>query len=308
VQIYLPIADLPVNIFMILAMGLAVGFISGMFGIGGGFLMTPLLIFLGITPAVAVASVTGHIAASSCSGAISYWRRRALDIPLACMLLAGGVLGTAFGVWLFTKLRAIGQLDLTIGLSYVLLLSIVGALMVAESVRAIIRSYKGKAVELRKSGAHTWFHGLPFKIRFKRSRIYVSAIPVWVIGFTIGFIGAVMGIGGGFLLVPMLIYLLRVPTATVIGTSMALTLLTMAFATVMHAATNQLVDAVLALILMVGGVIGAQFGTRAGQKISGERLRLLLGLLVLAVGLRFAFNLVLTPDELFTVRPLEGGP
>jgi len=168
VQIYLPIADLPVNIFMILAMGLAVGFISGMFGIGGGFLMTPLLIFLGITPAVAVASVTGHIAASSCSGAISYWRRRALDIPLACMLLAGGVLGTAFGVWLFTKLRAIGQLDLTIGLSYVLLLSIVGALMVAESVRAIIRSYKGKAVELRKSGAHTWFHGLPFKIRFKR--------------------------------------------------------------------------------------------------------------------------------------------
>jgi hypothetical protein len=306
VQIYLPIADLPVNIFMILAMGLAVGFISGMFGIGGGFLMTPLLIFLGITPAVAVASVTGHVAASSCSGAISYWRRNALDIPLACTLLTGGILGTAFGVWLFTKLRSIGQLDLTIGLSYVVLLSIVGALMVAESVRAIVRRHKGKPVELRKSGAHTWFHGLPLKVRFKRSRIYVSAIPVWVIGFTIGFIGSVMGIGGGFLLVPMLIYLLRVPTATVIGTSMALTLITMAFATIMHAVTNQLVDAVLALILMVGGVIGAQFGTRAGQKISGERLRLLLGLLVLAVGLRFAFNLVLTPEELFTVRPLEG--
>ena len=214
-QIYLPIADLPVNIFVILAMGLAVGFISGMFGIGGGFLMTPLLIFLGISPAVAVASVTGHVAASSCSGAISYWRRRAIDVALAFMLLAGGILGTAFGVWLFTFLRAIGQLDITIGISYVLLLTAVGALMVFESLNAIIRTRQGKPVELRRPGSHTWFHGLPFKIRFKRSGIYVSAIPVWAIGFTIGFIGAVMGIGGGFLLVPMLIYFLRVPTATV---------------------------------------------------------------------------------------------
>jgi uncharacterized membrane protein YfcA len=307
VQIYLPIADLPVNVFVVLAIGLAVGFISGMFGIGGGFLMTPLLIFLGVSPAVAVASVTGHIAASSCSGAISYWRRHAIDLALAFMLLGGGILGTAFGVWLFTTLRALGQLDLAIGISYVLLLGIVGALMVAESVRAIIRSRQGKPVELRRPGSHTWFHGLPFKLRFKRSHIYVSAIPVWTIGFTIGFVGAVMGIGGGFLLVPMLIYLLRVPTSTVIGTSMVLTLVTMACATVMHAATNHLVDAVLALILMVGGVTGAQFGARAGQKISGERLRLLLGLLVLAVGIRFAFNLMLTPDELYSIRPLEDG-
>jgi uncharacterized membrane protein YfcA len=307
VQIYLPIADLPVNIFVILAMGLAVGFISGMFGIGGGFLMTPLLIFLGVTPAVAVASVTGHIAAASCSGAISYWRRNALDLALAFMLLAGGILGTAFGVWLFTFLRAIGQLDITIGVSYVLLLTAVGALMVFESVKSIIRSRQGKPVELRRPGSHTWFHGLPFKIRFKRSRIYVSAIPVCAIGFTIGFIGAVMGIGGGFLLVPMLIYFLRVPTATVIGTSMVLTLVTMASATVMHAATNHLVDALLAVILMVGGVIGAQFGARAGAKISGERLRLGLGLLVLAVGIRFAFNLMLTPDDLYSLRPLESG-
>jgi uncharacterized membrane protein YfcA len=307
VQIYLPIADLPVNIFVILAMGVAVGFISGMFGIGGGFLMTPLLIFLGVSPAVAVASVTGHIAASSCSGAISYWRRRALDLALACMLLAGGILGTAVGVWLFTTLRAIGQLDITIGLAYVLLLSAVGALMVFESVRSIIRTRQGKPVELRRPGSHAWFHGLPFKIRFKRSRIYVSAIPVCAIGFTIGFVGAVMGIGGGFLLVPMLIYFLRVPTATVIGTSMVLTLVTMASATVMHAVTNHLVDALLAVILMVGGVIGAQFGARAGAKISGERLRLGLGLLVLAVGIRFAFNLVLTPDDLYALRPLESG-
>ena len=306
-QIYLPIADLPVNIFVILAMGLAVGFISGMFGIGGGFLMTPLLIFLGVSPAVAVASVTGHIAASSCSGAISYWRRSALDLALAFMLLAGGILGTAFGVWLFTFLRAIGQLDITIGLAYVLLLTAVGALMVSESVKSIVRTRQGKPVELRRPGSHAWFHGLPFKIRFKRSRIYVSAIPVCAIGFTIGFIGAVMGIVGGFLLVPMLIYFLRVPTATVIGTSMVLTLVTMASATVMHAATNHLVDALLAVILMVGGVIGAQFGARAGAKISGERLRLGLGLLVLAVGIRFAFNLVLAPDDLYSLRPLESG-
>ncbi len=304
-QIYLPIADLPVNIFLILAMGLAVGFISGMFGIGGGFLMTPLLIFLGISPAVAVASVTGHISASSFSGAISYWRRRAVDLALAFVLLAGGLIGTVSGVWLFTLLRAIGQLDITIGISYVLLLGIVGSLMVIESVRAIMRARQGKPVELRRPGSHTWIHGLPLKLRFKRSRIYVSAIPVWGIGFLIGFIGAVMGIGGGFILVPLLIYVLRVPTATVIGTSMLLTLVTMASATVMHAVTNHLVDAVLALILMVGGVTGAQFGARAGQKISGERLRLLLGLLVLAVGIRFALDLVLPPESLYSIRPLE---
>jgi uncharacterized membrane protein YfcA len=223
------------------------------------------------------------------------------------MLLAGGIIGTASGVWLFTVLRSVGQLDITIGLSYVLLLSIVGGLMVTESVRAIIRVQQGKPVELRRPGSHTWIHGLPFKLRFKRSRIYVSAIPVWGIGFIIGFAGAIMGIGGGFLLVPMLIYILRVPTATVIGTSMVLTLVTMASAIVMHAATNHLVDALLALILMVGGVIGAQFGARAGQKMRGERLRLLLGLLVLAVGLRFAFDLVLAPDSLYSVRAQDVG-
>jgi uncharacterized membrane protein YfcA len=306
VQLYLPVADLPVNVFVILAMGIAVGFISGMFGIGGGFLMTPLLIFVGVPPAVAVASVSGHIAASSCSGAIAYWRRRAIDLALALMLLAGGILGTAAGVWLFTYLRVVGQLDLTVGLSYVILLGSVGVLMMSESLRAILRSRQGKPVVLRRPGSHAWFHGLPFKVRFKRSKIYVSAIPVWVIGAIIGFIGAIMGIGGGFLLVPMLIYFLRVPTSTVLGTTMVLTMVTMASATVMHAATNHLVDAVLALILMVGGVIGAQFGARAGQKISGEWLRLLLGLLVLAVGLRFAFQLVLRPDDLYSIRPFEG--
>jgi uncharacterized membrane protein YfcA len=307
VQVYLPIAEVPVNVLLILAMGIAVGFISGMFGVGGGFLMTPLLIFVGIAPAVAVASVSTHIAASSFSGALSYWRRRALDPALALMLLVGALLGTGIGVWLFTLLRRLGQLDLAIGLSYVMLLGIVGTLMIGEGLTAILRSRKGsKSAAARKPGSHAWFHGLPIKIRFKQSRIYVSVIPVWAIGFIIGFLGAVMGIGGGFLLVPALIYLMRVPTAVVVGTTMVLTLVTMSFATVMHAATNHLVDAVLALILMIGGVMGAQFGARAGQRIRAEQLRLLLGILVLAVGLRFAFELVVQPPDLFLIRPVEG--
>ena len=307
-QIYLPIADIPVNVFLVLAMGLAVGFISGMFGIGGGFLMTPLLIFIGVQPAVAVASVTTHVAASSFSGAIAYWRRNALDGTLAITLLAGGVLGSVAGVALFTWLRALDQLDLVIGLSYVTLLGAVGVLMVAESVRAIMRSRRGKPADLRRPGSHIWFHGLPLKLRFKRSKVYVSAIPVVAIGFLIGFVGAIMGVGGGFLLVPMLIYLVRVPTVTVVGTSMVLTFLTMTWTTVLHAVTNHLVDAVLALILMVGGVIGAQFGAHAGQRIRGERLRLLLGLLVLSVGLRFALQLVLRPEDLYSIRVIGGGP
>jgi uncharacterized protein len=306
VEIYLPIADLPVNIFLLLAMGLAVGFISGMFGIGGGFLMTPLLIFIGVSPAVAVATVSTHIAASSMSGAVSYWRRRAVDLALALMLLVGGIVGTQGGVWLFTWLRTVGQLDITIGVAYVLLLTSVGGMMVADGARAMLRQRQGKPVPLRHSGSHTWIHGLPLKMRFKQSRIYVSAIPVVLIGWIMGFAGAILGIGGGFLLVPMLIYLLRVPTNVVIGTSMVLTLVTMATATVLHAATNHLVDAVLGLILMVGGVIGAQFGARAGQKMRSERLRLLLGTLVLAVGLRFAFDLVVRPEDLYSIRALEG--
>jgi uncharacterized membrane protein YfcA len=306
VQIYLPIADLPVNVFLILGMGIAIGFLSGMFGIGGGFLLTPLLIFIGIAPAVAVATVSSHIAASSFSGVLAYWRRKALDLTLASMLLTGGLVGTVGGVWLISLLRRIGQLDLAIGLAYVTLLGIVGALMITESARAIARARAGQPPTLRRPGSHAWFHGLPLKLRFKQSKIYVSVIPVWTIGFVIGLLGAMMGIGGGFLLVPALIYLLRVPTNVVIGTAMVMTLVTMTAATVLHAATNTAVDAVLALILMVGGVTGAQFGARAGQRIRSEQLRLLLGLLVLAVGLRFAVDLVVQPEDLFVLQPLDG--
>ncbi|MGM4894351.1 MULTISPECIES: TSUP family transporter [unclassified Tardiphaga] len=305
-QLYLPIADIPINVLLILAMGAAVGFVSGMFGIGGGFLMTPLLIFVGIAPAVSVASVASHIAASSFSGALSYWRRRAIDPALASVLLTGGVVGTALGVWAFTQLRNLGQLDLTISLSYVILLTAVGSLMFWEGLRALLRIRRGDPVNLRRSGSHSWVHGLPLKMRFKRSKIYLSVIPVIAVGLLIGFIGAVMGIGGSFILIPILIYWLRIPTSTVIGTSMVLTLVTMVIATLLHAVTNHLVDAVLALILMVGGVTGAQFGARAGQKIRGEHLRLLLGLLILAVGVRFAVELVIRPADLFTIRETGG--
>src|SRR5262249_23001534 len=291
----------PVNIFLILAMGAAVGFVSGLFGIGGGFLMTPLLIFVGIAPAVAGASVASPNAASSFSGAPSYWRPRAIDPALASVLLCGGIVGTALGVSTFTLLRSLGQLDLMIALSYVALLTTVGAVMAWEGLRAMLRTRSGVVIPARRSGSHGWIHGLPLKMRFKRSKIYLSVIPVVIIGIFIGFLGAVMGIGGGFILVPLMIYLLRVPTSTVIGTSMVLTLVTMVFATVLHAVTNHLVDAVLALILMVGGVTGAQFGARAGQKIRGEQLRLLLGLLILAVGIRFAVELVIRPEDLFTI-------
>jgi uncharacterized membrane protein YfcA len=303
-QIYLPIADLPVNIFLVLGIGLAVGFLSGMFGVGGGFLLTPLLIFIGISPAVAVASVSPQIAASLFSSFLAHWRRGTIDVLLGGMLLVGGITGALIGVWLFTLLRSVGQLDLMIGLSYVTLLGVVGVLMITEGLQAIHRARQGGRADRRRPGSHTWIHGLPLKLRFKRSHIYVSVIPVWVIGGIIGLLGAVLGVGGGFMLVPMLIYLLRVPTVTVIGTSMMLTVVTMVTATVMHAAADHLVDALLALILMIGGVMGAQFGVRAGQKMRGEWLRLLLGVLVFGVGLRFAYGLVVQPGDLYSIRQL----
>jgi uncharacterized membrane protein YfcA len=303
--IYLPIADLPVSIFLLLALGLAVGFVSGMFGVGGGFLMTPLLIFLGIPPGVAVASVATHITASSFSGALSYSRRRAVDIQMAMALLAGGMFGTWSGIWIFTTLRSVGQLDLMIAFSYLILLTSVGGLLVLESVRSIVRQRQNKPSLMRRSGgSHTWVHGLPLKFRFRRSKIYISLIPVVAIGYGIAVLGVIMGIGGGFLLVPMMIYLLRVPTATVIGTAAVLTTATMALATVMHAVTSHLVDVILALVLMAGGVVGAQFGAQSSQKLAPERLRFLLGFLILAVGFRFGYELISPPEHLYTIRVL----
>ena len=306
--IYLPIAELSVNMFVIFGMGAAVGFLSGLFGVGGGFLLTPLLIFSGIPPVVAVATVASQIVASSSSAALSYWRRRMVDPKLAVVLMLSGVVGTLIGVMVFNGLRSVGQLDLIIGISYVTFLGTIGGLMLTESVRAIVNARRGKAAPLRRPGQHNWVHRLPLKMRFKRSKLYVSVIPVVSLGIGIGFLGALLGIGGGFILVPALIYLLRVPTNVVIGTSLIQIVATMSVATVLHALTNFSVDIVLAIILMVGGVIGAQFGARVGQNIRGDHLRALLGLLVLAVAIRFLFGLVTPPAEPFSLTTLAGSP
>ncbi len=301
-QIYLPVAELAVNMFVLLGMGGAVGFLSGMFGVGGGFLMTPLLIFYGIPPAVAVATEANQIVAASTSGALAHWRRRGVDVRLGLVLLAGGLVGSLIGVMVFRVLRAVGQLDLLISVLYVGLLGSIGTLMIIESARAMRARRRGRPVSGRRPGQHTWIHGLPFKMRFKRSRLYVSAIPVLAIGATVGLLAAIMGVGGGFIMVPAMIYLLRVPTSVVIGTSLFQIVFVTAFTTVLHATTNYTVDVVLALILMVGGVIGAQFGAFAGHKLRGEQLRGLLALLVLAVAGRLLYDLVSTPDSLYVVE------
>ena len=305
-QIYLPIAELPVNMFIIFGMGAAVGFLSGLLGVGGGFLLTPLLIFTGIPPAVSVASVTPQVVASSASAALTYLRRRMIDLKLVGVLTIAGVVGSALGVIVFSELRRFGQLDLIVGVSYVVLLGAIGALMLTESVRAIIRTRMGRPMPLRRPGQHYWVHGLPFKMRFKRSKLYISVIPVLAIGLVIGFAGSILGIGGGFFLVPALIYLLRMPTNLVIGTSLAQIVATMTVATVLHAYTNQSVDLVLALILMIGGVIGAQFGVQAAQRIRGEQLRALMAILVLIVAARFFLELVTPPEEPFSLTTLAG--
>ncbi len=304
-NIYLPIAELSVNIFVIFGMGMAVGFLSGMFGVGGGFLMTPLLIFYNVPPAVAVATGANQIVASSISGTMAHLQRGTLDIKLGVVLLVGGILGSALGVALFTYLRNIGQLDLIISLLYVFFLGSVGTLMVVESLRARHRVKSGGKTDIRKPGQHNWVHGLPFKMRFRKSKLYLSALPVLAIGFGIGVLVSVMGVGGGFIMVPALIYLLKVPTNVVIGTSLFQIIFVTAFTTILQAATNQTVDIILALILMVGGVIGAQFGAAAGLRLRGDQLRILLGLLVLSVGLRMGYELVVTPASIYSVSSAE---
>lgn len=290
--------------FILLGMGGAVGFLSGMFGVGGGFLLTPLLIFSGIPPAVAVATVTPQIVASSTSAALSYWRRRLIDEKMTLLLAAGGIAGSGLGVLTFRALRSVGQLDLIIALAYVAFLGFIGAIMLRESVRAILRARSGRARPRRSH--HNWVHGLPFKTRFRRSKLYVSVVPIIALGAGIGFLGAVLGLGGGFIMVPALIYILRVPANVVIGTSLAYTLSTMAVATVLHATANKSVDIMLALLLMVGGVVGAQFGAQLGQAIRAEQLRALLALLILAVAMRVLFSLFARPDEIFSLTVMGG--
>lgn len=300
-NIYLPIAELSVNLFFLIGIGGVVGFLSGLFGIGGGFLLTPLLIFSGVPAPVAVASVTAQVVAGSTSGAQSYYRRGGIDFQLAFFLILAGVIGSFLGVTTFSMLRSLGQLDLVISLSYLVFLGAIGTLMLVESARTAWRNRNGRTRPTKRPGQHNWLHGLPLRVRFKRSNLYISVLPVLAIGGVIGFLGALLGIGGGFILVPALVYLLRVPGNLVIGTSLLQVLAIMAATTVLHAVDSQSVDMLLAFCLMVGAVTGAQFGASAGQKLRGDHLRALLGLIVLAVALRFAYSLLVTPDELFSL-------
>lgn len=303
-QIYLPIAETSVNIFLLLGLGGLVGFLSGMFGVGGGFLMTPLLIFVGIPPTVAVASEANQILASSISGGMAHFQKRGVDIRMGCVLLAGGLLGSAVGVQLYAVMREIGQIDLMISLCYVVFLGVIGLLMMIESIRAIHARQIGRPIPARRPGQHNWIHGLPFKMRFKVSHLYTSIIPPILIGFFVGILAAIMGVGGGFIMVPAMIYLLRMPTNVVIGTSLFQIIFVSAAVTIMHALKNQTVDVVLATILIIGGVVGAQIGARLGQKLRGEQLRALLALIVLGVGLKMLSDLLFMPAEIYSLSSL----
>jgi uncharacterized membrane protein YfcA len=306
-QVYLPIAEMSVNLVLMLGLGAAVGFLSGMFGVGGGFLMTPFLMFSGIPPSIAVASGANQICATSVSGALAQWRRNNIDFRMGAVLILGGVAGALIGVFLLKLLREAGQAGLIISLTYVALLGAVGALMLSESLRAIRRARAGKLPMGRKPGQHIWVHRLPLKLRFPRSRLYISAIPAFVIGSVVGLLTAFLGVGGGFIMVPAMIYLLRMPTNVVIGTSIFQIIFVTAVVSVLHATFNQTLDVLLAVILAAGGVIGGQFGVQAGQRLRGEQLRALLAVMVLAVAIRLLFDLVLKPAELYSISPLVAG-
>jgi uncharacterized membrane protein YfcA len=300
-QVYLPIAELSLNVALLLLMGFAIGFLSGMFGVGGGFILTPLLIFLGVPAAVAVGTSASQVVAASVSGGVGHWRRNNVDLQMGAILIAGGFAGALVGVKVLAFLIARGQLEPFVAVSYVVLLGVVGTLMLIESVR-VLRAGPAKAgTSMRRGGTHTWLDGLPFKLRFRHSRIYASLVPFVVIGAIVGLLTAVMGVGGGFLLVPAMIYLMRIPTRIVIGTSTVQILFVTAFTTVLQAATNFTVDVLLSVPLMAGSVVGAQFGVGFSERFKAEQLRALLALIVLAVAVRMALGLVVAPTDVFSI-------
>ena len=301
-QIYLPIAEMSVNVFWLLGLGGGIGYLSGLFGVGGGFLMTPLLIFIGVPPAVAVATEANQIVAASVSGALAHWRRANVDFKMGGVLLAGGLLGSTFGVWLYSLLRELGQLDLVIALAYVVFLGIIGSLMLGEAGRTILRRRRTSGAG-RKLHQHTWLHGLPFKLRFRKSKLYISALLPLGVGLFVGILAAIMGVGGGFVMVPAMIYLLGMPTAVVVGTSLFQIIFVTANVTFLQAVNNQTVDVVLAVMLLTGGVIGAQLGSRHTGKLPAEYLRALLALLVLLVCGKLIFDLVAMPDDIYSLGP-----
>jgi uncharacterized protein len=302
-EIYLPIAEVSLDVFVLLALGGAVGFLSGVFGVGGGFLLTPFLIFIGVPPAVAVASSANQLVGASVSGVLAHWKRGNVDFKMGAILLIGGFLGSLLGVWLFGILRRLGQIELVINLCFVILLGTLGALMLVEGTRTLLRRRR-LGVPRRKLHQHTWIHGLPLKMRFRRSKLYISALLPLGLGFLIGILSAIMGIGGGFVMVPAMIYLLGMPTLVVPGTSLFQIIFVAATVTVLQAINNRTVDAVLALVLLIGGVLGAQIGTRMGSRLRGDQLRIMLAVLVLAVAVKLAVDMTATPDQLYSAAPV----
>jgi uncharacterized membrane protein YfcA len=277
-----------------------------MFGVGGGFLMTPLLVFYGVPPGIAVATQASHITASSVSGALAHFRRHGVDIKMGLVLLVGGLIGSSAGVVLFGLLRELGQIEFVVTAGYVVLLGSIGGLMLSESIRTIRAAQKGISQPVRQRTQHNWVHGLPFKMRFRRSKLYISVMPPIGLGFVVGALTAILGVGGGFIMVPAMIYLLRMPTNVVVGTSQFQILFVTAATTILHATTNQNVDLVLALLLVLGGAAGVQFGVRIGARLRGEELRALLAILVVGVALRLFLDLVTTPEDLFSL--VQGTP
>ena len=304
-HIYLPIAELSVDVGVILGLGAAVGMFSGLFGAGGGFLLTPLLIFIGIPPAVAVGSGAAQIVASSMSGVLAHARRGNVDFRMGLVLLAGGFVGSTAGVQLFAYLRSIGQIDLVVALSYVLILGVVGSLMFQESLRALLRHRRTGIATRGKLHQHNFLHGLPLKMRFSKSKLYISSLLPLSVGALVGLLAALMGVGGGFIMVPAMIYLLGMPTSVVVGTSLFQIIFVTGNVTFLQAYQNQTVDVVLALLLVAGGVIGAQIGARVGARLRGEQLRMLMAVMVLAVALELGWNLVAPPDDIFALDRLQ---
>lgn len=304
-QIYLPIAEVAVNAYLILGIGGIVGILSGMFGVGGGFLITPLLFFVGIPPAVAVATSTNQIVASSFSALLAHLKRRTVDMKMGTVLLVGGMIGSGLGIIVFNYLKSLGQVDLLVKLCYVVFLGIIGGLMFVESWRAIRRAKRNPGAAAKRR-SRNWIDALPLKMRFRVSGLYISVIPPLLVGLFVGVLSAIMGVGGGFIMVPAMIYLLGMPTKVVVGTSLFQIIFVTAFTTMLHATTNYTVDIVLAMLLLVGGVVGAQFGTQIGMKLKAEQLRILLAALVLGVCIKLALELLIMPSEVYSLSPVLG--
>lgn len=302
--LYLPIAEISMNVFTIVGLGAAVGMLSGIFGVGGGFLMTPLLIFLGVPAAVAVGTEANQIVASSVSGVMAHWRRGNVDFKMGAVLLVGGLTGSTIGVALFALLRELGQIDVVIRLSFIIFLGMIGSLMLVESIRAIVKSRQPGA-KRGKLHQHNWLHGLPFKMRFRKSKLYISALLPFGVGAFVGVLSAIMGVGGGFIMIPAMIYLLGMPTSVVVGTSLFQIIFVTANVTFLQSVQTQTVDIVLAGLLLFGAVIGAQFGTRVGAMLKGEQLRGLLALMVLMVCAKLIYDVAITPDDIYSLEFLR---